>query len=501
MTEPLVLALDQGTTSTRAMLFGLDGRARAQASAPLAQSYPRDGWVEHDPEAIFSDSVAVLRAAADKAGVALGAVAALGVANQRETTVVWDRASGRPIHPAIVWQDRRTSDVCERLRREGCEPMVAERTGLLLDPYFSATKIAWILDRVDGARVRAEAGELLAGTIDAWLIWRLTGGRVHATDATNASRTLLMGLETQAWDPDLCELFRVPIGLLPEIRDNAGDFGTADRGVLGAALPIRGAAGDQQAALAGQGCVRAGEAKATYGTGCFILLHTGGRAPRSSARLLATLASRIGGRASYALEGSIFVAGAAVQWLGEELGIAGGPPAAEALARSARPGHRVVAVPAFTGLGAPYWDAEARGAIFGLTRDSGLPEIAEAVFDACAFQSRDLIEAMRRDAPEAFDAGGELRIDGGMARSRWFAQRLADLTGLPCAPAVEPETTALGAALFAAIGAGLYPSLEAAGAARAAGESFTPRLAPADREARYVRWLDAVARCRGAASL
>jgi glycerol kinase len=308
-----------------------------------------------------------------------------------------------------------------------------------------------------------------------------------------------MDLESQTWSEGMCRLFGVPGQLLPEIRDNAGDFGPAAAEVLGAALPIRGVAGDQQAALAGQGCIRAGGVKATYGTGCFMLLHTGEHAPRSSARLLTTVASRLDGRACYALEGSIFVAGAAVQWLGEELGIAGGPSAAEALARTARPGHRVVMTPAFTGLGAPYWDAEARGAIFGLTRDSGLPEIAEAVFDACAHQSRDLIEAMRRDAPEAFDGGGELRIDGGMARSAWFAQRLADLTGLPCVPAVEPETTALGAALFAAIGAGLFPSLEAATAARASGQTYNPGLADADREARYARWLDAVARCRGGA--
>jgi glycerol kinase len=423
----------------------------------------------------------------------------LGISNQRETTVVWERASGRPVHPAIVWQDRRTAGVCERLRADGAEAEVVRRTGLLLDPYFSATKIAWILDRVDGARARAERGELLAGTIDSWIVWRLTEGRVHATDATNASRTLLMELEQQTWSPELCALFGAPMAMLPEIRDSAGEFGETSAALLGTAVPIRGVAGDQQSALLGQGCVRAGEAKATYGTGCFMLMHTGETAPRSSARLLTTVAARVKGRATYALEGSIFVAGAAVKWLNEQLGVAGGPTAAVELARSARSGHGVVAVPAFTGLGAPYWDAEARGAIFGLTRDSGLAEIAEAMFDACALQTRDLIEAMRQDCPSAFSQGGELRIDGGMARSDWFAQRLADLTGLPTAPAAFPETTALGAALFAAVGAGLFDSLEATERARAPVEALRPALTEEERDERYRRWCDAVRRCRGAA--
>ncbi|OYX35303.1 MAG: glycerol kinase [Caulobacterales bacterium 32-69-10] len=497
MAEPLILALDQGTTSTRAILFGLDGAALGEASRALTQSYPEDGWVEHDPEAIFRDSVAVLREAVQRAGQSMNAVTAIGISNQRETTVVWDRASGAPIHPAIVWQDRRTAAACERLKGQGAEPRVAALTGLLLDPYFSATKIAWILDRVHGARARAEAGELLAGTVDAWLVWKLTGGRVHATDATNASRTLLMELETQAWSPELCELFGVPQAMLPEIRDTAGDFGEAGADLLGAAVPIRGAAGDQQCALLGQGCVRAGQAKATYGTGGFLLIHTGRDAPRSSARLLTTVASKVKGEPLYALEGSIFVAGAAIKWMNEEMGVEGGPTAVEALARSARPGHGVVAVPAFTGLGAPYWDADARGAIFGLTRDAGLPEIAEAVFDACALQTRDLIEAVRQDAPGALGQGGGLRIDGGMARSTWFARRLADLTGLPVAPAAYPETTALGAALFAAVGAGCFADLEATERARMAVEALKPGMDPARRDARYRLWRDSVARCLG----
>jgi glycerol kinase len=492
--ESLVLALDQGTTSTRAILYDRSGKALAETARPLHQSYPQDGWVEHDAEAIFADAVAVITGAVARAGKRMGQVAALGVTNQRETVVVWDRATGRPIHPAIVWQDRRTAETCEGLRREGAEPRVVALTGLLLDPYFSATKIAWILDRVDGARARAERGELLAGTIDCWLIWKLTGGAVHATDATNASRTLLMELETQVWSSELCALLRVPDALLPQIRDCDGDYGATLPELVGAAIPIRGVAGDQQAALMGQGCVHAGEAKVTYGTGGFMLLHTGEMAPRSTSRLLTTMAARLKGRASYALEGSIFIAGAAIQWLNQGLGVAGGPEAVEALAQAARPDSGVMMVPAFTGLGAPYWDAGARGAILGLTRDAGLAEIAAAAFDATALQTRDLIEAMGRDAGMAF--GGPLRIDGGMARSRWFAQRLADLTGLAVDRAAEAEATARGAALFAAIGAGLIEDAEAAAGLRPASETFQPQLDAPGRDAAYGRWGEAVARVR-----
>jgi len=494
MGEPLILALDQGTTSTRAILFDGAGRALSQAARPLAQSYPRDGWVEHDARAIFADSVAVLREALATAGREAREIAALGITNQRETTVVWGKATGEPIHPAIVWQDRRTAEACDRLRAEGLEPKIVEDTGLLLDAYFCGPKIAWILDAVEGARGRAARGELLAGTIDAWLVWKLTGGAVHATDATNASRTLLMDLEAQRWREDLCEIFAVPERVLPEIRDTAGSFGETLPGLLGAPVRICGAAGDQQAALMGHGCIRAGGVKATYGTGCFMLLHTGEAAPRSSARLLTTVAARVQGKATYALEGSIFIAGAAIQWMGEGLGVAGGPRAVEALAQRARPAHGVVAVPAFTGLGAPYWDAEARGAIFGLTRDAGLPEIAEALFDACAYQTRDLIEAMRADAPQALGPGAVLHIDGGMASSEWFARRLADLTGLSTAPAADPETTALGAALFAGIGAGVFGSLEiAAGTPKSTG-MLKSRLDDEARAEGYARWRDAVSR-------
>ena len=494
MPEPLILALDQGTTSTRAILYERTGKALGETSRPLSQSYPQDGWVEHDAEAIFADAVQVIAGAAARAGKRTGEVAALGVTNQRETVVVWDRATGRPIHPAIVWQDRRTAGVCEELRRQGVEARVVELSGLLLDPYFSATKIAWILDHVEGARARADRGELLCGTIDCWLIWKLTGGGVHATDATNASRTLLMALETQAWSPELCDLFRVPPALLPEIRDCDGDYGETLPGLVGAAIPIRGVAGDQQAALMGQGCIHAGEAKVTYGTGGFMLLHTGEKAPRSTARLLTTVASRLKGRASYALEGSIFIAGAAIKWINEELGVQGGPVAVEALAQRAKADSGVMMVPAFTGLGAPYWDAGARGAILGLTRDAGLAEIAAAAFDATALQTRDLIEAMGADA--GFSFGGPLRIDGGMAKSRWFAQRLADLTGLGVDRAAEAEATARGAALFAAIGAGLIPDAEATAKLRPAPESFAPMLDDQGRDGAYRRWSEAVARVR-----
>jgi glycerol kinase len=498
MGEPLILALDQGTTSTRAILFTRDGRALAEAGRPLEQHYPEDGWVEHDAEAIFQASVAVLREAVEAAGRALADVTAIGVTNQRETVVLWDRRSGRPVHRAVVWQDRRTEPVCAALRARGLEPKVTEITGLLLDPYFSGTKLAWLLDHVEGAREAAARGDLLAGTIDSWVIWKLTGGRIHATDATNASRTLLYDIRAGGWSEAMGEMLGVPLGLLPEVKDCADDFGTTDAGVLGAEIPIRGVAGDQQAALMGQGCIRPGEMKATYGTGCFMLLNTGEAAPISTARLLTTVAARVGGRTTYALEGSIFIAGAAIQWLGEGLGIAGGPQAAEALAAQADPELGVVVVPAFTGLGAPWWDAEARGAILGLTRDAGLAEIAGAAFDACALQTRDLIEAMRMDAPGALGPDATLRIDGGMARSAFFSQRLADLTGVAVDRAIFEETTALGAALFAGIGAGVFADVTEAAAARPAVEPFAPIMAGDARDAAFGRWRDAIRRVRSA---
>jgi len=495
MAKDLILALDQGTTSTRAILFDRGGQPLAEASRPLRQAYPHDGWVEHDAEEIYAACVAVLREATETSGRA-DEVAAIGITNQRETVVIWDRRTGRPIHPAIVWQDRRTADVCAALKDDGHEPRVTELTGLLLDPYFSGAKIAWILNKVPGARARAEAGELLAGTMDTWVIWKLTGGAVHATDATNASRTLLFDIGAQAWSAEMLDLFNVPGALLPKVLDCVDDYGATQAHILGREVPIRGVAGDQQAALMGQGCVAPGQMKATYGTGCFMLINTGEEQCVSRSRLLTTVAARVNGRTTYALEGSIFVAGAAIQWLGEGLGITGGPRAAEALARAAKPDHGVVVVPAFTGLGAPWWDAEARGGIFGLTRDAGLPEIAAATFDSCALQSRDLIEAMRTDAPSAFGEAAQMRIDGGMSKSVWFSQRLADLTGIAVRRARYQETTALGAALFAGVGAGLYASVEEAALASPAAETLTPSIKPHEREAAYARWLDAVPRVR-----
>ena len=508
MTDGLILALDQGTTSTRAIAYDTAGAAVAQASRPLAQSYPADGWVEHDAETIFADAVAVMREAIAASGRPTSshpasAVAALGIANQRETVVVWERASGRPIHPAVVWQDRRTAPTCERLREAGCEAQVAATTGLLLDPYFSAAKIAWVLDRVEGARAAAERGTLLAGTIDTWLVWKLTGGRVHATDPTNASRTSLMDLRRQSWDDGMLRLFDVPAALLPEIRDTAGDFGETQAGLLGAAVPIRALVGDQQAALFGHGGAEPGALKATYGTGAFMLLHTGETAPRSSARLLSTAAARIGGQPAFALEGSMFSAGPALPWAGDLLGGVGWD-GLESLAARVSADHRVLLVPAFTGLGAPWWDPRARGAVLGLTRDAGAPELAAAAYDSVALQTRDLVDAMRADAPEAFGggafgeegAGPALRIDGGMARSRLFPQRLADLTGLEVHVAADPEITARGAARLAAIGAGLaLPD-----PADAAPQRFAPSVDAAARDAAHARWRAAVAAVRGFAA-
>jgi len=497
MAEPLILALDQGTTSTRAILFEASGKPVCDAGRPLRQGYPADGWVEHDADEIYAASVAVMREAVEKCGRPAADIAALGITNQRETVVIWDRHTGRPIRPAIVWQDRRTAAVCNNLRNSGHEARVTEITGLLLDPYFSGTKIAWLLDNTSGARERAEKGDLLCGTMDAWVIWKLTHGKRHVTDATNASRTLLYDIGAERWSDEMLDLLNVPARLMPEVLGCADDFGEMDASILGRAIPIRGVAGDQQAALMGQGCINPGEMKATYGTGCFMLLNTGEEMPLSRARLLTTIAARVNGRTTYALEGSIFMAGASIQWLNDELGVQGGPTGAESLARDAKSDTGVVVVPAFTGLGAPWWDADARAAIFGLTRDAGLPEICAATFDACALQTRDLIEAMRADAPQAFGEGTELRMDGGMSKSAWFSQRLADLTGVPVSRVTYQETTALGAALFAGIAAGIYSSIEEAASHRPSADLLTPSPDTHAREAAYARWLDAVPRVRG----
>jgi glycerol kinase len=484
-----LLAIDQGTTSTRAILFDEEARPAVSHAVELHQIYPANGWVEHDAEEIWQATLACCRA------VAREGIAAIGITNQRETTVVWERATAKPIHNAIVWQDRRTAERCRALKAQGLEADVAARTGLLLDPYFSATKAQWILDHVPGARARAEKGELCFGTIDSWLIWRLTAGKVHATDVTNASRTMLLGLKTLEWDSEMLALFAVPRAMLPEVRDSAGDFGTTE--ILGAPIPIRGVAGDQQAAAFGQACFKPGDVKSTYGTGCFALVNTGSAVPASANRLLATSAWRIGARNVYAIEGSIFIAGAVVQWLRDALGLIASAAEIEALAGTARPALGLYFVPAFTGLGAPYWDPDARGAIVGLTRDTGAAEIARAALDAVCYQTRDLLEAMARDmAGAGLAAPGALKVDGGMVKNGWFCQRLADLTGLPVDRPVVTETTALGAAYLAGLASGMFRDTDDIAKRWALDRRFEPAMAASERDALYDGWKTAVGRVR-----
>jgi glycerol kinase len=492
---PFLLAIDQGTTSTRAILFDSAARAVASHALELKQIYPANGWVEHDPEEIWQAAVACGRTAIK--GVAAAEIAAIGITNQRETTVLWDRATGAPLHNAIVWQDRRTAERCRALKSEGREAEITARTGLLADPYFSATKAEWLLDHLPGSRERAERGELALGTIDSWLIFKLSGGRVHATDVTNASRTLLLDLKTLAWSDDMLRLFNVPRALLPEVRDSAGDFGTAMESLFGAPIPIRGVAGDQQAALVGQACFSPGDVKSTYGTGCFALVNTGTTAPSSHNRLLATAAYRVNGETAYAIEGSIFVAGAVVQWLRDALGCIRSAHEVEALARTAKEAEGLYFVPAFTGLGAPYWEPNARGAIVGFTRDTGAAEIARAALDAVCYQTRDLLEAMGRDmTASGLGTPAALKVDGGMVKNDWFCQRLADLTGLPVERPVVTETTALGAGYLAGLGAGLFSGFADIAHAWALDRRFEPELAAATRDALYDGWTKAVARVR-----
>ncbi len=487
-----ILAIDQGTTSTRAIVFDSSGHPVASAQKELPQIFPRPGWVEHDPEEIWSATVEVCRGALAKAKLEATALVGIGITNQRETTVVWDRATGKPVHNAIVWQDRRTAERCQALKQAGHEKVFSDRTGLLLDPYFSGTKIAWILDHVAGARAAAEKGALAAGTIECFLLWRLTGGRVHASDATNASRSLLLDIRKGAWDPELMQLLHVPASLLPQVVDCSGELGVTTADVLGAPVPILGMAGDQQAATVGQACIRPGMVKATYGTGCFALLNTGSLAMHSRSRLLTTIAYQLGGRRTYALEGSIFIAGAAVQWLRDGLRLISKSADVEALARGARDAHGVYMVPAFVGLGAPYWDAEARGAILGLTRDSGPGEIAAATLDSVCYQTRDLVEAMRADGAQIDD----LRVDGGMVVNDPLMQRLADTVGAPVERPQVTETTALGAAFLAGLAAGLWPSLEALSKTWVLDRAFKPAEDTISRDRRYAGWKDAVRRVR-----
>ncbi|MDE2133910.1 MAG: glycerol kinase GlpK [Alphaproteobacteria bacterium] len=492
---PFLLSIDQGTTSTRAILFDAGGTPLASHSIALRQIYPGNAWVEHDADEIWQSALTCCRIVAR--GIAAKDIAGIGITNQRETTLIWDRKTGRAIHNAIVWQDRRTAERCHRLRAMGLESKIAAKTGLVLDPYFSATKAEWLLDNVAGARERAGKGELAFGTVDSWLIYKLTDGALHATDTTNASRTMLLDLKTLFWNDDLLTLFDIPRPLLPEVRDSAGDFGATAPDIFGAPIRILGVAGDQQAAAIGQACFTPGDVKSTYGTGCFALVNTGVAVPSSQNRLLATNAYRIGGKAAYAVEGSIFVAGAVVQWLRDALGVIRSADEVEALARAAKRAGGLYFVPAFTGLGAPYWDPDARGAILGLTRDMSAAEIARAALDAVCYQTRDLLEAMARDMRTAgLGAPSALKVDGGMVGNDWFCQRLADLAGLPVERPKIVETTALGAAYLAGLAAGLFHDTDDIAARWALDRRFEPSLAASSRDALYEGWNAAVARIR-----
>jgi glycerol kinase len=489
-----LIAIDQGTTSTRAIAFDAGLQPLASVSQELRQIFPAPGLVEHDPEEIWAASVATARGTMAKAGLSAKDIAGIGITNQRETTVIWDRATGKPIHNAIVWQDRRTAEMCDALCRAGHEPAIAAKTGLLLDPYFSASKIAWLLDNVPGARAKAEAGQLAFGTIDCFLLWRLTGGKAHLTDATNAARTLLFDISNGRWDADLCRLFGVPQSLLPQVRDCAAHFGETSSELFGAPIRILGMAGDQQAATVGQGCFKPGMMKSTYGTGCFALLNTGTERVASRNRLLTTIAYQLEGKRTYALEGAIFIAGAAVQWLRDGLKIIGEASECDSLAARADPAEQVYLVPAFVGLGAPYWDAQARAAIFGLTRNSGAAELARAALEAVGYQTRDLLEAMRADWPQAASAATVLRVDGGMTASDAAMQFLADILASPVDRPVVMETTALGAAYLAGRTAGICPDLDGFAAQWRCERRFEPRMGAETRDRKYSGWKDAVRR-------
>ena len=488
-----ILAIDQGTTSSRAIVFDGDRKIAGVGQKEFTQNFPQDGWVEHDPEEIWESVVWSVRTALSEAKVPAGDIAAIGITNQRETVVIWDRATGEPIHNAIVWQDRRTAAYCAELKKAGHEAMVTQRTGLLLDPYFSGTKVKWLLDTVEGARARAEKGELAFGTIDSFLIWRLTGGKVHATDATNAGRTLLFDIGKNQWDAELCALLDVPMTILPEVKDCADDFGTAEAELFGAAIPILGVAGDQHAATIGQACFEPGMVKSTYGTGCFALLNTGTDMVPSKNRLLTTIAYRLDGQSIYALEGSIFIAGAAVQWIRDGLKLVSHASETGPLARTADPSQNVYMVPAFVGLGAPWWDADARGAIYGITRNTGPAEIAKAALEAVSYQTRDLLEAMRKDWTSG-STETVLRVDGGMVASDWTMQFLADILDAPVDRPTILETTALGAAWLAGMKAGVWPGMSEFAAGWARDRRFEPEMDAATRQARIAGWDDAVRR-------
>ncbi|MRN53422.1 glycerol kinase GlpK [Paenibacillus monticola] len=489
----MILSLDQGTTSSRAILFDEEARMISQGQYEIKQSFPRPGWVEHDPEQIWETQLAAARDAISASGFAATNISAIGITNQRETALVWDKVTGKPIYPAIVWQDRRTAEHCEELKARGLEEEIASKTGLVVDAYFSATKLSWILDHVEGARERAQKGELLAGTIDSWLIWKLTEGAVHATDVTNASRTMLFNLHERIWDDKLMDELRIPRSILPEVRMSGGDFGVAAAHWFGAEIPIRAVLGDQQAALFGHTCLEAGSAKNTYGTGCFILMNTGTEAVVSSHGLLTTVAWGMGDEMYYALEGSVFVAGAAVQWLQEGLGLIEEPASSEDKAKEVEDSEGVVVVPAFTGLGAPYWDMYARGAIFGLTRGTTAGHLVRATLESLAFQSKDVIGAMEKDAGMPLTG---LRVDGGAVSNDLLMQFQSDILGSEVTRTAYAETTALGAALLAGLTSGIWTrdQLESFNKAE---RVFKPMMGQEERERRYHAWQDAVSRTMG----
>ncbi len=490
-----LLALDQGTTSSRSIVFDQEGRMLAWAQQEFQQHYPRPGWVEHDPEEIWQTQLSTARAALQKAGLRAQDLAAIGITNQRETTLLWERKTGRPVHPAIVWQDRRTAAICEELRASKWRQEISRRTGLVADPYFSATKIKWLLDNVPGLRPRAQQGDLAFGTIDTWLLWKLTGGKVHATDCSNASRTMLFNIHEVDWDRELLAAFDIPAALLPKVRPSSSLFGLAAAEWLGAEIPIAGMAGDQQAALFGQTCFQPGMLKNTYGTGCFMLMQTGGQVVASKHGLLTTIAWQIGGgKVQYALEGSVFVAGAVVQWLRDELQIINTAAEIEPLAAQAQDNGGVYLVPAFAGLGSPYWDAEARGTIVGLTRGTNRSHLARAALEAIAYQARDLAEAMQEDANTAIT---ELRVDGGAVRNDLLMQFQADIVPIPVVRPAVTETTALGAAYLAGLAVGCWRDLDDLAQHWRAEARFSPRMTQAKRQHLYQNWRKAVTRARG----
>ena len=487
-----VLAIDQGTTSSRAIIFDQFLAIVSVAQQEFTQIFPQSGWVEHDPEEIWSSTLDTIKAAVDKAGIAITDIGAIGITNQRETTIIWDRETGKPVYNAIVWQDRRTSNYCSTLSQGGHEEGITEKTGLLLDPYFSGTKIRWMLDNVEGTRQQAEAGKLAFGTVDTFLLWRLTGGRVHATDATNAARTMLFNIHDNEWDQDLLDLLEIPDALLPRVYDSSDEFGTTSSDILGGTIPVCGIAGDQQAALVGQACFQPGMLKSTYGTGCFAVLNTGEQAVRSNNKLLTTIGYRINGVTTYALEGSIFVAGAAVQWMRDAMGLIEEASESGGLARSADPHQDVYLVPAFTGLGAPHWDAEARGAIFGITRGTGPAELSRAALESVCYQTRDLLEAMQNDWQQ--ENAPVLRVDGGMVASNYTMQFLADILNAPVDRPQILETTAVGAAYLAGLQKSIYPQPQEFADTWKLERRFSPDLSEEIRNRKYAGWKDAVRR-------